>query len=159
VRRNAELLEAMEAMTTSASEEARRSLHRALSEARLLVPLEHEAEAEGGAALFVAHGDGGAPLFLAFTDEDAYRTAFRSIGRPFGRRLAWRPLVCVGVRCPAVGRRLLCARLVITVKNSGDWPLKSPFAVRALSAPLGRCLFRQRPCERGASGPPSNGVG
>ena len=73
VRRNAELLDAMEAMTTAPSEEARRSLHRAVSEARLLVPLEHEAEAEGGAALFVAHGDGGAPLFLAFTDEHALR--------------------------------------------------------------------------------------
>jgi hypothetical protein len=37
------------------------------------VPLEHEAEAEDGAALFVAHANGGAPLFLAFTDEDALR--------------------------------------------------------------------------------------
>jgi hypothetical protein len=69
---NDELLEAMEAMTTAPSEEARRSLHHAVSVASLLVPLENEADGEG-ASLFVARGDGGAPLFVALTDEDALR--------------------------------------------------------------------------------------
>jgi type III secretion system (T3SS) SseB-like protein len=71
--RNAQLLEAMEAMTAAPSEEARQSLHRAVAEAGLLVPLEHDAADDAGAALYVAGGDGGAPLFLAFTDEDALR--------------------------------------------------------------------------------------
>jgi hypothetical protein len=71
VARNAKLLEAMEAMTTAPSEESRRSLHRAVADADLLVPLEHDAAGEAGAALYVARGDAGAPLFLAFTDEDA----------------------------------------------------------------------------------------
>jgi hypothetical protein len=73
-RRNEELLDVMEAMTTAPSEEVRRSLHLALRGAVLFVPLEQEAGDEGGAALFVADGDSGFPLFLAFTDEDALRT-------------------------------------------------------------------------------------
>jgi hypothetical protein len=72
-QRNDELLAAMETMTTAPSEEARRSLHLAVGGASLLVPLELDGEDEGGAALFVTHGNGGTPLFLAFTDNDALR--------------------------------------------------------------------------------------
>jgi hypothetical protein len=72
-RRNEQLLEAMEAMSSAPSDEARRSLHLAMGDASLLVPLEEEARGEGGAALFVVRGNGGPPLFLAFTDEDALR--------------------------------------------------------------------------------------
>jgi type III secretion system (T3SS) SseB-like protein len=72
-QRNDELLAAMETMSTGPSEEARRSLHLAVGNANLLVPLEHETGGESGAAIFVEDADQGHPLFLAFTDEDALR--------------------------------------------------------------------------------------
>ena len=58
--------------------------------------------------------------------------------------------------------RTLCGGGTFTISGTGEQRRDVMYAADAIAATVAameRCPFRQRQCERGASGPPSNGVG